>query len=602
MKRVRAAFRRASVARTSPHISIVLIATLVAVVPATAQEETPSDPTRLEGVPTRVEAQIVDVTQVRADRDVFDATDEPSPVRYRLTTPKERPWSFAEVRPQQRRVTPVDAFASSPTARAGVLPLLPGRVRYDAFLSRRVKGTHAALFVDADSQNGEYTRQRGSATAINLRGTLTANAGPDTFRGLVEWRNRSANWQVYDPSAEPDIQLAAKNARFRRLSATWDRHPVNPTKTSLTWDVDALDYHLEHESAPVRADSVGDVTAHGRIAFTRELSPRYADIRLEYDRLETPRKRAFSAVALTVTLEDRYVPFESGVVDYKLGVRVYGDPQRGSRAYLPSDSGRTTRYAFPVRLGFSSVQQPWMFRSAVEYSVSRFPESEYVEREWVVVNPFLRSERAWTTTTSLERTRRKTTFGVEVSYRYVNGLPVWIETVDGARSAPADASATAWMPVEALAHILEQRLYIVSAVSRRGRVTGDVRLEQVAGNPRDESDLDTVSLVTLAKWEQLPYRPKVRVALGYGWIAPRWSVDASGKWFGRRYRDPVSKATLNPYGLLGATISRDVAGAITIYATGEVAVGGRRVFASALTSELYQVAQHIFGIGIRTKL
>lgn len=552
---------------------------------AAAQE--PSDPTRLEGVPMRIEAQILDVTQVLAERDSFVATDAPSPERYLHLLPKERPWSFTGVRPQQRRVLPTASPVSSPTVRIGVLPLFPGRMRYSALLAKGVKNVHAAFSLEGDSQNNRFTQGRGAQTTTLFRGTFRAPAGENSVLGLFEWQSRSSNWQnIYK-------QLVAKDEQFRHLSVGGEHQPADLSKTAWRWDVDAREYQLK--GTLPRSDVLREITAHGIAIFSRELAPQTFNFWLEYTRCETPRTQAFSAAAITLLFEDRYVPFEWGVLDYQGGIRLYGDPHEGSRHYPEPPSRRTIRWALPFRLGLTSVQPPWTFRSAAGFSVRRFPLTKHIEHEWTILNPFLPSERTWSLTTSVERLQRKKRVGLEASYRYVRGLPVWLEL------KMKENSTIAWMPVEARAHLLEERLYVEIPLSENGRFKGSLRMEHNVGKPDNESDFNS-PLLPSRLWERLPYRPKVHVDADYIWTSSKWKVETSAKWIGRRYRDPVSKATLVPYGLAAVRISRDFGGTIRLFLSGEFALGERRTFRSIYSWESYRLAQNILGIGIQGQL
>lgn len=549
--------------------------------------EEPSDPTRLEGVPTRIEAQILDVTHVPAERDLFVATDVPSPERYLHLLPKERPWSFTGVRPQQRRVVPTASPPSSPTIRVEVLPLLPGQIRYSALFAKGVRNVHAAFSLDGDSQNNRFTRGRGAQTTTQFRGTFRAPAGENSFLGLLEWQNRSSNWK------NAQKQLVAKDERFRRLLVGGEHQSADFSKIAWTWDFDAREYQLEETLS--RPDVVREIAAHGTATLSRELAPQTLDLWLEYTRRETPRTQAFSAAAVTLLFEDRYVPLGWGVVDYQGGIRLYGDPKEGSRRYPAPESQRAVRWALPFRLGVTSVQLPWTFRSTVGFSVRRFPLSEYMEHEWTLPNPFLPSERAWSITTSVERAWKKKRVGVEASYRYVRGLPVWLEL------ETEEKSTLVWMPVEARAHLLEERLYVEIPLSKNGRLKGNLRTEHNAGKPDNESDFNS-PLLPSRLWERLPYRPRVRAEADYTWRASEWKVEASARWIGRRYRDPVSKATLAPYGLLGMRISRDLSHTIRLFLGGELVLGERRTFTSRHSWEPYRVAQNLFGVGIQGQL
>jgi hypothetical protein len=344
---------------------------------------------------------------------------------------------------------------------------------------------------------------------------------------------------------------------------------------------------LNHDESALPADRIAEVRVEETAGIVWRGRPVEAHAAVHYRTAETAQQRAFSAGSLLATVEDRYDEMPAGVMDWLVGVAVRADPVEEGDPATALRIRRAVRPRFPFRVGWTSVVGArTTVRGEVGYSLVAFPVRDYLEREFLRVNPWLPAERAVYARASATWAYRALAWGVEGQWRVASGLPVWVETEDGVETL--GRGARAWLPVGAYARLWQGRAFVDGTLGEALRVRAAVTAESAASRSRAMA--------------HIPYRPARRASADAIWrgVGP-WGLTLGGEWLSSRYISPVAGAKLRPYMRIRGRLSRDLADAVSVFAAGETGIGDRREFQSALLPDLYPLAQHAVGVGIRAQ-
>ncbi|MBM3214865.1 hypothetical protein FJZ36_08125 [Candidatus Poribacteria bacterium] len=565
-------------------VVLAVVVALSAQLPtAHAQETSAAEPSeRIEGAPTRLEVQVIDITRLSAQRDVYVVTDTPFAQGYLLTRPKERPWGFTSTRPQQARVLLPAEGPASPTARAEVIPAAQGSLKYRVDLARSGDRVHGALQAAGESQNDAFTRSRGALNDLALRGSVGWLSNFDAGSANAQWRTRTLNWIM--PGIEGDLLLGKRTGALLSASGMWSSRGEPESRPNAELRASASEWNLKADGDESVADRVADASLDGKLTWDRDADPISLVGSLRYVRSEAEGRSNSYGIG-TVSIHDRFVSFSSGAVSYAVGLGLYGEPRSAPAA---EESSRSTRVAVPFRVEWSSfISDAMSWSTSAGYAVNAAGTKPYEQQDWLRVNRDLPPSRTWHAATSLRTASKPLSWTVQAGLRRMHGLPIWVESADA-------AGAIGWIPIPATANLLGADGSAEIALTSRLSLGAFAATEMVLGDPTCEMDGEVHSP------DHLPYRPQVTARAHARWSdGDRWTARVGTAWSGKQYTEREGDASIDPYAVADAELARRFGAAVEAFVSGEVSIGERQRLRSSRTDDAYSVTQNIAAAGLR---
>ena len=613
--------------RKTFHILCFTFYVLIRLSQVYAQTQDSSD-TQLESdLPDEVIAEIIDTTRIVLEpRSRFSDPLVPQLIHAIALYPKERLWNLPPTTTPQKAVKPTAPPPKNYSFHLSASPSLPESLIYQMLFAGRTESTHGFLHLDRQQFGHARTKERGDYNLDGIRGGLSYQYQELSEISLDLGLNLKALEWLPLTSGEIDNETPnpQKDLRLFRSDLNWQQQISETTWSTLNLDTALL--RVDHNGSNLR-DEAADLRLNFDMAFSWPfLNPIHAGGHVEY--FSTTDERVGGDTWGTIVrlyARDEFSPFGPFVCSIGVeGVSLRnsngpGEEDRADSTLNGTDTPQQTDaeasegeaepqlnmadtpqqtdvetsentvdlHLNPSLALTTHLDKHWLIRIEGVRTVARHRLSTlYFDTDYIILNPFLRPEKAWNAQITLKY-HRGAKLEVDLSgfARQIDDLVVFMplkEHLEKVGGPPTETTNTAlsWAPTNIEASIYGGQLLISARIVDRL----DLRFRYT----------HEVSMPTMG--EQIPYRAADRIDLDVVYHLPsEVHIALKAELQGPRYVDMMTDGTLKGYLLLQPKLSKTIGGYINAFVSGAFAIGEYRLL------EMYELSQRNFDFGIELK-